>query len=75
MNCPYCGKEMIKGVTSYWGIGSVAVGVMASFLSDEEAKKSMFKQNAINQMLLTGSKAEAYHCPDCRKVVSVTDVK
>ena len=73
MNCPFCGKEMQKGILSGDGRSPVTW------------KQGDRKTGFIEQMVGTGTvtaakrnlvsfRIEAWYCPDCHKMIFDTDV-
>ncbi|KIR01281.1 hypothetical protein P261_00095 [Lachnospiraceae bacterium TWA4] len=73
MKCLCCGKEMQKGKVDFMstqGFGSM----LASFISEDEAKKGFFKRQTKEKIILSTEKVEAYYCPDCKKLLPVLDI-
>ena len=75
MNCPYCGKEMKKGIMSCDG--------RQGLHWKEGEKKANFIDTLGGGCALTASKMhglsvliklEANFCPDCKKMIIDTDV-
>lgn len=70
MKCIYCGGELKEGKSLFtsMNIGSM---MLMSFTSQEEAKKSFFKRNTKDTMLLSGDEKQAFYCEDCHKITVV----
>ncbi len=73
MNCPYCGKEMEKGILSgdgrsnvTWNPGNKKSGGFDRFLGI--GKVTAAKHS------LTLFFIEAYYCSECRKMIFDTDI-
>ena len=73
MNCPYCGKEMKKGIMS----GDGRQGITWK----EGDKKASFIDKLGGGCNVTAAKwnltqftIEADYCPDCKKMIIDTDV-
>ena len=65
MNCPYCGKEMEKGVIQ--SPHEISWQKKKSFIG-----RAMFHENSIvlsELSMLKGSAVIAYLCRDCQKIV------
>lgn len=75
MKCPYCEKEMEKGITYLDDIGSTAV-VYVPDQPENEKKKGLFKKLPSNTRVLVKykrDKEESYRCPTCRKILVVLE--
>ncbi len=73
MKCAYCGKEMEKGkvvFVSMQGFGQM----IATFTSDNESEKGIFKSKTQDKMILASDETEAFYCPDCKKLMPVLDI-
>ncbi len=74
MKCPRCDKEMKKGQATFMSMEGFGT-MMVSFVSDDESKKGFFKRQSKGKLILSGTTAEAFCCPDCGKMVSVIDME
>ena len=73
MDCPFCGKEMKKGILSgdgrspvTWKQGDRKAGFVDRIVGAGTVKAA--------RRTLTTFTVEAYYCPDCRKMIFDTDV-
>lgn len=66
MNCPYCNKEMKKGIIT-------SPKNSFYFISDEARNQSYFFPERINLKRVLDSDLVAYYCDACHKIV--IDVK
>ncbi|GAA0108981.1 MULTISPECIES: PF20097 family protein [Clostridium] len=66
MNCPYCNKEMKKGIIT-------SPKNSFDFISDEARNQSYFFPERINLKRVLDSDLVAYYCDTCHKIV--IDVK
>ncbi|WP_195266220.1 PF20097 family protein [Clostridium sp. 1001275B_160808_H3] len=66
MNCPYCNKEMKKGIIT-------SPQNSFDFISDEARNQSYFFPERINLKRVLDSDLVAYYCDACHKIV--IDVK
>ena len=73
MMCPFCGKEMLKGIRSgdgrtpvTWKQGDRKAGILDRLTGTGTVTAA--KRN------LTVFTLEARYCPDCRKMIFDTDV-
>lgn len=73
MNCPYCEKEMKKGSTSFTTPQGLTFMTL-SYTSDEEAKKGFFSRKTLDKNISPGEKTETYHCPCCKKIITIFDI-
>lgn len=71
--CPYCGKEMQKGILSgdgrsrvTWKPGNSKAGWMDKLVGSCMVTAA--------RMTLTTFTIESYYCPDCGKMIFDTDV-
>ncbi len=73
MNCPFCGKEMLKGILSGDGRSAVSwkQGDSKAGLMDRIVGSGMV--TAAKRSLATFT-IESFFCPDCRKMIFDTDV-
>ncbi len=74
MQCPYCGKEMLKGILSgdgrsnvCWKAGEDKTGWADSFLG--KGKLTNVKHT------LTSFSIETYFCAPCKKMIFDTDIQ
>jgi len=75
MKCPYCEKEMQKGIMSGDGRAPVT-------WKEGEKKTGTFDRWVLGtgtvtaaKMSLTAFSIESYYCRDCRKMIFDTDIK
>ena len=71
--CPYCGKEMQKGILSgdgrskvTWKPGNTKAGFMDKLVGSYTVTAT--------SMTLTTFTIDAYYCPACRKMIFDTDI-
>ena len=66
MNCPYCNKEMVKGIVQ---------SMRPIFFTEKEHKFFIFPDIALKGEISlsshnrTNPHCVAYNCPDCKKVI------
>ncbi|MBO4847533.1 MAG: hypothetical protein J5586_00045 [Clostridia bacterium] len=68
MNCPYCGKEMLKGYIQgrdglFWAEKKSSITALHRFRS------SAVRLAEPDEGPFVGCAAVAYNCPDCKKVI------
>ncbi len=68
MKCPYCGKEMDKGYVQsarpvIWSLKKKVLMFTATKPDDFTISKGYWN----------GCFAEAYHCPNCKKIIISTE--
>lgn len=71
MKCPVCNNEMEKGKSFFTSMQGLEQMIL-SFISDEEARKSVFKRQSHDKMIMSGTEAESYYCPMCKSIVTIT---
>lgn len=74
MNCPFCNKEMIKGVMTGDGRRKVrwhAEGEKISLTESAFTEKGLIDAN----YTLTKFNIDSFYCENCRKMIFETDVK
>ena len=74
MNCPYCGKEMKKGVICGDGRSKVrwfGDGEETSLLDKLVTEKGCLSNVDYS---LTEFRIEGWYCPDCHKMIFDTDI-
>lgn len=70
--CPYCGGEMVKGYIQcrdgvYWSEKIRPVAAIRPL--DKSALALKNDQWSTSNSMLSGDAAEAYNCPECRKII------
>lgn len=74
MNCPFCNKEMIKGVISGDGRARVrwhADGEKTGLIESTFTEKGFIDAN----YTLTKFSIDSFYCKGCKKMIFDTDVK
>lgn len=69
MKCPYCLKEMRKGMVKI-GESTLNIFNTVTWYPDEELDKKIRKE-----YVRLNFNAEGYYCDECMKVVSIFDEK
>lgn len=69
MKCPHCGQEMKKGEMSFMTVQGFGHMIL-SFTSEEDERKSFFKRETKEKIILSGEEAEAYFCTCCNGVMT-----
>jgi len=72
MECPFCGKEMVKGVLSGDGRSRVrweAKGEETGFLEKVLGKGMIDVEYSLSKF-----KIHSFYCPGCKKMIFDTDI-
>lgn len=78
MVCPICGGELEQGRIELTALGSDATTIINWYPESEFQKKgvgSIFKKNGKTVRDVCTRQTEAWHCPSCKKVCALMDVK
>lgn len=75
MKCPYCDKEMVKGIMS--GDGRTPISWTAGEKKARAFDRWVLGMGTVTaaKMSLTSFAIESYYCKDCRKMIFDTDIK
>lgn len=74
MNCPWCGKELKTGkIRFYCNAGLAWEDTDREYSKSErlfhDNRRAIKFQNRPDRALSSVCKVEAFHCPDCRKMI------